>query len=95
MWQRSDNNRRVKCDASCEVVVFISSSVGSELAVVSQRPGSWGEIGLGSIDVDVGVGICNDNESVGVRWIWAILEFDMLLNRVEIAFARLDCSKIC
>lgn len=85
----------MKCDASWEVVALMSSSAGTELAVVSQRPGSRGSIGLGRVDVDVGNGICRDSDKVGVRWTWAILELDIQLKRVEIAFARLDCDKIC
>lgn len=52
-------------------------------------------MGLGRIDVDVGTGICKERDSAGVRWTWAILELDIEVNTVEIAFARLDCDKTC
>lgn len=45
----------------------MSSSVGREVAVVSQRPDNCGEIGVGRTEVDVGIGICSDNDKVGVK----------------------------
>ena len=84
----------MKCAASWEFAALMSSSAGTELAVVSQRPGSRGSIGLGKIGVDMGTGICSDSDKAGVRWTWAILELDIQLKRVEIAFARLDCDRI-
>lgn len=47
-------------------------------------------MGLGRIDVDVGTGICKERDSSDVRWTWAILELDIEVNTVEIAFARFD-----
>lgn len=38
--ERSDSRRSEKCEASFELAVLMSSSVGREVAVVSQRPGS-------------------------------------------------------
>ena len=40
--------------------------------------------------MDVGMGICRENERVGVRFIWAMREVEMLLYRISIALARLD-----
>ena len=87
---RSVRRSSVKWAASWEPVVLISSSVGRDVAVVSQRPGSWGCIGLGRMEVDVGIGICSDRVKAEVKLIWAILELDMLLYKVDIPFARLD-----
>lgn len=63
------------------------------MAVVSQRPGSWGERRCGRVEIEVGTGIWRESERVGVRLIWAIREVDMLLYRLEMALARLDCEK--
>lgn len=56
-----------------------SSSVGMELAVVSQRPGSWGASAFGSMEIEVGKGICRDRDKDGLRVICAIREAVMLL----------------
>lgn len=41
--------------------------MGIEVAVVSQSPGSWGAVRLGRADMEVGIGICKDMDSLGVR----------------------------
>ena len=64
---RSANKSSVNCAANSGPVALMSSSVGIDVAVVSQRPGNCGDIGLGRTDVDVGMGICRDNDKVGVR----------------------------
>lgn len=72
------------------LVVWVSSSVGIEFAVVSQSPGSCGDSGVGSTDMYVATGMCSDSDKNGVRLICAIRNAQMLLQRVAIAFARLD-----
>ena len=73
----SDNSKRVKCDPNWEV--WASSSVGIELAVVNQRPGSWASSGVGSTDMEDTTGICSDNDEKGVKLTWAIRELAILL----------------
>lgn len=41
--------------------------MGIESAVVNQRPGSCGESGVGSTDIDVAIGICRDKDMEEVR----------------------------
>ena len=53
--------------------------MGIVVAVVSQRPGNGGDIKFGRIEIDDGIGICRDRDSVGVKVTWAICEFDILL----------------
>ena len=77
--RRSDNKSSVNCAANSEPVALTSSSVGMDVAVVSQRPGSCGDIRLGRTGVDVGMGICSDRDTAGVKLTCAIREFDMLL----------------
>lgn len=76
---RSDSNKRVKCAPSWGPLPWTSSSVGIELAVVSQRPGSWGASVFGSTEMEVGNGIWRDRDKAGLKPIWAIREAVMLL----------------
>lgn len=62
MTGRSDRRSRVNCDANCELVVSTSSLAGSEVAVVSQRPGIWCDRGPGRTEMEVGMGIWKDKE---------------------------------
>lgn len=80
----------MKCAPSWGPLPWTSSSVGMELAVVSQRPGSWGASAFGRIGIEVGNGIWRDRDMAGLKSIWAIREAVMLLYRVDMAFARLD-----
>ncbi len=79
MVESSVSRSSVNCAANSEPVLLTSSSVGMDVAVVSQRPGSCGNIGLGRTEVDVGMGICSDRDKGGVKLMWAIRELDMLL----------------
>ena len=76
---RSDSSKRVKWAPSWGPLPWTSSSVGMELAVVSQRPGSWGASAFGSIEMEVGKGIWRDRDKVGLKPMWAIREAVMLL----------------
>lgn len=90
MVERSVRRSSVNCAASSEPVSLTSSSVGMDVAVVSHRPGSCGDIRFGRTEVDVGMGICSDKDKGGVKLMWAIRELERLLYKVDIAFARLD-----
>ena len=67
MVESLERRRRVKCEASWEVDVSTSSSGVKSVAVVSQSPGSCGAVGLGRIEVDVGMGIWRESDRVGLR----------------------------
>lgn len=56
-----------------------SSLTGSEVAVVSQRPGIWCDKGPGRTEMEVGTGIWKDREDDWVRLTWAMREVDILL----------------
>lgn len=76
------------------MVLSVVGSSGREVAVVSQRPGREGSVGVGRVEVEVGMGICRERLRVGERRIWAMCDLEMLVWRVEIALARVDCERI-
>ena len=90
MLGRSESRRSVKCEANWDGVLLMSSSVEVGAAVVSQRPGVCGEVGVGRVEVEARRGICRERENVGVRLMWAIRDVETLLKSVERAFARVD-----
>ena len=63
----SDSRSSVNCAASSDPVSLTSSSVGIDVAVVSHRPGSCGDIGLGRTEVDMGIGICSERDKAGFK----------------------------
>jgi hypothetical protein len=75
----SQRRRRAKCDASLDRVVCSSSPMGMEVAVVSQRPGSWGSVAVGSVVMEVGTGTWREKERVGVSSMWAMRDLEMLV----------------
>ena len=54
--ERSERRRRAKCEAGLEGG-WGEGDGGMEVAVVSQRPGSWGSEGVGRVEIEVGMGI--------------------------------------
>ena len=79
MVGRSERRRSAKWEARCVVGGSSVSVGGSEVAVVSQRPGSCGVVGVGRVEVEVGMGIWRERERVGVRFMWAMREWEMLV----------------
>ena len=65
----------MKWEARCED--SLSYSVGRDVAVVSQRPGSWGDSGPGRTEMEVGKGSCKEREEEGVRLTRAMRDVEM------------------
>lgn len=70
-----------------------SSLIGMTVEVVSQNPGICGSVGPGKDDIDVGVGMCSQYPRFEARTTCAILELEIALNKVAIAFARRELRK--
>ena len=83
----SDKRSRVKWEARSGGA---SSSADIEVAVVSQRPGTCGDIADGRTEIEVAIGIWRDRDRPGVRKTWAMRDAETLLYRVARALARLD-----
>lgn len=93
---RASSSRRSRAKWRARLVFSVVGSSGREVAVVSQRPGREGSVGVGvgRVEVEVGMGICRERLRVGERRIWAMCDLEMLVWRVEIALARVDCERI-
>ena len=91
---RSERRRRAKSEARSEGG-WGRGDGGMEVAVVSQRPGSWGSVGVGRVEMEVGIGICRENVRCWVRVMWAIREVEMLVYVVAMALASVECLTIC
>ncbi len=76
MVASSSRRRRAKWRASS--VLSVVGSSGSDVAVVSQSPGICGSVGVGRMEVEVGVGIWSERLRVGDKWIWATHDLEML-----------------
>jgi hypothetical protein len=75
--------RRAKCGGGgCELLC------AERDAVVSQRPGRGGHSGDERTEMEVGMGICSENRSAGLRVKWAMRDVAMWVYRIETARAR-------